>query len=223
MENLKAFIINCTLKKSPETSNTEVLINKGITILNQLGAKSEVVRAVDHNILPGVSSDEGNGDDWPKILQKIKDCDIFILATPIWVGHTCSVAQRIIERLDAVFHEKQLADPETGQYFTYNKVAGTIITGNEDGAHSVASQVLWAMQEFGFTIPPNVNAYWVGEAGPGPSYIKAGGAKKLYPNKTIRFTMHNLVHFARLLKQNPITTNLKQLSEEAKKESETEK
>jgi multimeric flavodoxin WrbA len=131
----------------------------------------EVLRFVEFYVYPGTSSNEGNGDEWPKILKKIKSCDIFIIGTPIWVGHLSSTAQRIIERLDAIFHEKKLQDSETGQYFTYNKVAGVLITGNEDGAHLCASQVLWAMQEFGFTIPPNVNSYWVGMAGPGPSYI----------------------------------------------------
>lgn len=223
MKTIEALIINCTLKKSPGTSNTEALITKGVEILNQLGVNTEVIRAVDYSIAPGVSSYEGEGDEWPHILDKIRKCDIFIIGTPIWVGHTCSVVQRIIERMDAVFHEKEMMDPVNGQFFTYNKVAGVIITGNEDGAHSVAAHVLWTMQEMGFTVPPNVNAYWVGEAGPGPSYIEAGGESKIYPNKTIRFTMHNLVYFARLLKANPITTNLKQLSEEAQQASEKSK
>lgn len=217
---LKALILNCTLKPSGQPSNTEALLNKAISIFQSNSVECEVYRIVDLNIKPGTDSDMGEGDDWPVILNKIKESDILLIGAPIWVGHTCSLVQRLFERLDAVFHEEELWHPVTGQYYTYNKVAGVAITGNEDGAHHVSSHVLWALQEFGFTIPPNVNSYWVGEAGGEPSYIEAGGSKKLYPNKTIRFTVHNLIYFAQLLKNNPIPTNLNKLTEEAQKESE---
>lgn len=213
-------IINCTLKRAPEVSNTQRLIEKAVAEYNALGIECEVIRIVDFNIMPGVTSNEGDGDEWPVVLEKILKCDIFIIGSPIWVGHTPSTVQRIIERLDALFHEKDLQDSQNGQYLTYNKVAGVLITGNEDGAHSVAAQVLWAMHEFGFTIPPNVNTYWVGEAGPGPSYIEAGGEKSVYTNKTLKFMVYNTTWFAQLLKHNPIPTNLKELSEKAKRESE---
>ncbi|OOQ60746.1 flavodoxin family protein [Mucilaginibacter pedocola] len=216
---MKAFILNCTLKPSPEFSNTEALINKAITQLQEQGAETEVLRLVDHNVLPGTESDMGNGDEWPILLEKIRTCNIFILATPIWMGRLASTAQRVIERLDAIFHEKDKADEETGQYFTYNKVAGCLITGNEDGAHSCAAQILWAMQEFGFTIPPNVNAYWVGLAGRGKDYVEAGGEQHYFTNQTLRYTVANLLFFARLLKQHPIDTNLKELNELARAES----
>jgi multimeric flavodoxin WrbA len=212
---IKVLIINCTLKSSPQTSNTAQLIEKAVALYQREGAVCEVIRIVDFNVKPGVSSNEGEGDEWPQVFKKIKECDILMIGSPIWVGHTPSTVQRVIERLDALFHETELQDQETGQYLTYNKVAGVLITGNEDGAHSVAAQVLWAMQEFGFTVPPNVNCYWVGEAGPGPSYIEAGGENSVYTNKTLRYTVSNTVWFARLLKNNPIPTNLKKLAEEA--------
>ena len=157
---MKALILNCSLKPSPKFSNTGALIKKAEDQLKENGIDVEVIRLVDHDVKPGNDSDEGNGDEWPIILEKIKACDIFILGTPIWMGHLASTSQRVIERLDAIFHEDGFTN-DKGQYITYNKVAGCLITGNEDGAHSCAAQVLWSMQELGFTIPPNVNAYWV--------------------------------------------------------------
>lgn len=217
---MKALLINCTLKPSPAFSNTGALIDKAVKLLELRDIKTEVIRIVDYDVKPGNSSDEGKGDEWPKVLSKIKECNILIIGTPIWVGHLASTAQRIVERLDAVFHEKKLADKKTGQYFTYNKVAGCLITGNEDGAHSCAAQLLWAMQECGFTIPPNVNAYWVGPAGGDKDYVEAGGKKYFYTNLTLQYTVANLVYFADLLKNNPITTNLKELEKQATKDSD---
>lgn len=138
------------------------------------------------------------------------------------MGHLASTAQRVIERLDAIFHEEGTTDENTGQYFTYNKVAGCLITGNEDGAHSCAAQLLWSMQELGFTIPPNANAYWVGIAGGDKDYVPAGGERYLYTNKTLRYMTANLIFFAKLLKQNPITTNWNELTKIAEGESDPE-
>ncbi|RWY55813.1 flavodoxin family protein [Mucilaginibacter gilvus] len=216
---MKAFILNCTLIPSPNFSNTDALINKAVAQLQEQGAETEVLRLVDFKVKFGNESDLGDGDEWPILLEKIRTCNIFILATPIWMGRLASTAQLVIERLDAIFHEEGFADEETGQYFTYNKVAGCLITGNEDGAHSCAAQVLWAMQEFGFTIPPNVNAYWVGLAGRGKDYVEAGGEKHYFTNQTVRYLVANLMFFAKLLKAHPIDTNLKELDEKAKKES----
>ncbi len=219
---MKALIINCTLKKSPSISNTQTLIDKGVKILQKENVETEVVRLVDFDIKPGTSTNEGEGDEWPLILEKIKQCNILIIGTPVWVGRLASTAQRVIERLDAIFHEEGFTDEENEQYFTYNKVAGCLVTGNEDGAHSCAAHVLWAMQEFGFTIPPNVNAYWVNKAGPGKSYIEAGGERHLYTNKTLYNSIYNLLYFANLLQQHPINTNLIELAEIAKQESDPE-
>ncbi|RYD75345.1 MAG: flavodoxin family protein, partial [Sphingobacteriales bacterium] len=144
------------------------------------------------NIKTGNSSDEGGGDEWPLILEKIKKCQIFIIAAPIWMGHLASNAQKVIERLDAIFRDKSLSDETNGPYMPYGKVGGCLITGNEDGAHSCAAQVLWALQEVGFTIPPNVNAYWVGKAGGEKDYVEAGGERYLYTNRTLRYMVANL-------------------------------
>ncbi len=219
---MKALILNCTLKKSPEKSNTQALIDKVIAEYQKVGVESESLRIVDYRIFPGTSTDMGNGDQWPEIFEKIRNAEILIIASPIWVGHVASTAQQVVERLDAIFHEEALQHPETGQYITYNKIGGCIVTGNEDGAHSVCAQLLWAMQELGFTIPPNSNTYWVGEAGPGPNYLDAGGPRYLYTNKTYKFLAHNTAFFAKLLKENPITTNLNDLTDDAKSESDPE-
>ncbi|QKJ30611.1 flavodoxin family protein [Mucilaginibacter mali] len=216
---MKAVIINCTLKLSPQFSNTDALIQKAVAQFKGMGISSEVIRLVDHDVKPGNEADMGKGDEWPAILKKIKACNIFIIATPIWMGHIASPTQLVIERLDAIFHDESLSDAKTGQFFTYNKVAGCLITGNEDGAHACAAHVLWSMQECGFTIPPNVNAYWVGMAGAGKDYVEAGGEQWYYTNYTLRYMTANLAWFAKLLKDNPIDTNLNELRELAKKES----
>lgn len=214
--SLKALFLNCTLKKSPKVSNTRALIDKVAALMEALGIESEVVRVVDYNILFGVSSDEGSGDEWPIILEKIKAADILVIGTPIWFGVRSAVAQLVIERLDGTYDE---GDPETGQFPLYGKVAGVIVTGNEDGAHNAAGTTLYNLTHLGCTVPPNVDCYWVGDAGPGPSYIEAHGEKHLYTNKTARYMAHNLAYFAKLLKENPIPINLNELIAEAQSES----
>lgn len=138
MAELSAVFLNCTLKPSPAVSNTEALARKVIEWFDQSDVESEIVRIVDYNVKPGVTSDEGDGDEWPLILQKIKQADIIVIATPIWFGVRASIAQLVIERLDGTYGERN----EQGQYPLYNKVAGVVITGNEDGAHSAAETTL---------------------------------------------------------------------------------
>jgi multimeric flavodoxin WrbA len=214
---LKAIILNCTLKKSPTISNTDALIQKVVGHLQQKEVETEVIRVVDYQIPFGVSSDEGAGDEWPAIYEKIKQSNILIIASPIWFGVRASVTQMIIERLDGSYSD---ADSETGRYPLYGKVAGVIITGNEDGAHNVAAHTLYNLTHLGCTVPPNADCYWVGEAGPGPSYIEAGGDKHLYTNRTARYLVENVTQMARLLEAHPLTTNLKELDKLAKAESD---
>jgi len=200
MAELKALFLNCTLKYSPEVSNTEALIGKVIEWFDRLDVESEVVRVVDYHVRFGVTSDEGEGDEWPIILDKVKAADILVIGTPIWFGVRGSVAQLVIERLDGTYNERN----EVGQYPLYNKVGGVVVTGNEDGAHAAAETTLFNLSHLGCTIPPNADTYWVGEAGPGPSYIEAGGEDHPYTKRTTRWMAHNLVHLARMLKANPI-------------------
>jgi len=196
---LSAILLNCTLKKSPEKSNTEGLMLKVVEWFDRMDVRNEIVRVVDFNVLPGISSDEGPGDEWPQILVKIKAADIIVIGMPIWFGHRSSIAQLVIERLDGTYNERN----DVGQYPLYNKVGGVVVTGNEDGAHSCGESTLFNLSHLGCTIPPNSDTYWVGDAGPGPSYLDAG-QDHAYTQRTTRWMSHNVVHLARMLKANPI-------------------
>lgn len=213
---LKALFLNCTLKKSPETSNTAAFIGEAEKIFHELNVETEQVRVVDHDVKFGNTSREGEGDAWPMILQKVKSADIVIIATPIWRGDRGSVAKIVNERFDGVMSEDTA---ENGQYLTYNKVGGVMVNGNEDGAKKAISSICFDLSEHGFTVPVNAFSYYVGKAGPGDSYIKAGGDKHEFTNNMILLMVHNMVHVARMLKANPYPTNVNQLAERAKKMS----
>jgi len=197
---LKALILNCSLKKSPAVSNTQALIDIVIGHLESLDVEAETVRVVDHSVPFGIESDLGEGDEWPMILEKIIGADILMIGTPIWFGVRGSVAQLVIERLDGTYNDTN----DVGQYPLYNKVGGVIVTGNEDGAHDAAGTTLFNLSHLGCTIPPNADTYWVGDAGPGPSFIEANGASSAYTQKTAKWMAHNCVHIARMLQQTPI-------------------
>ena len=173
-------MLNCTLKYPPEVSNTEALMRKVKEWWDTMDVETEIVRITDYNVRFGVSSDEGNGDEWPTILEKIKAADIICIGTPIWFGVRGSVAQLVIERLDGTYNERN----DVGQYPLYNKVGCVVVTGNEDGAHAAAETTLFNLTHLGCAIPPNADTYWVGDAGPGPSYIEAGGEDHAYTQRT---------------------------------------
>ena len=213
---LKALFLNCTLKKSPKTSNTEAFIEEAEKVFQDLDFSTEVVRVVDHDVKFGVTSDEGKGDEWPKILKKVKAADIVILATPIWRGDRSAVAKMVAERFDGIMEE---GNEENGQFPTYNKVAGVMVDGNEDGAKKAISSMVFDLSEHGFSVPVNGFCYYVGEAGPGPSYIEAEGNKHEFTNNMLLLMANNLVHLARTLKDNPYPTNVKKLGEKAKQMS----
>ncbi|MCA0986742.1 flavodoxin family protein [Guptibacillus algicola] len=197
---MKALFLNCSLKDSNETSNTDALYKEAETIFHEEGVESETVRVADYNIAYGISEDEGKGDEWPIIFDKVKAADIVVLGTPLWLGEKSSVATLVIERLyggSGITNEK-------GQSIYYNKVGGVVITGNEDGAKNAARSVLYAFSHIGFTVPPNVDTYWVGEAGPGESYIKAEGQKNDFSVGHAKTMAHNLIHFAQMFRNNPI-------------------
>ena len=195
-----ALILNCTLKKSPERSHTQGLIDIVTGHLDDLGVKHETLRPVDYDIPFGVESDLGEGDEWPQILEKILATDILIIGMSIWFGVRNSVSQMVIERLDGTYNSTN----EVGQYPLYNKVGGVVVTGNEDGAHACAETTLFNLTHLGVAIPPNADTYWVGEAGPGPSFLDAGGPEHPYTLKTASWMAHNVTHMARILKEHPI-------------------
>ena len=127
---MKALVLNCTLKRSPAASNTAALAQVVIEALGEHGVDCDTVRVVDHNVLAGVSSDEGPGDDWPAIHDQILQAEILIIATPTWIGQPSSIAKRVLERMDAMLSETDQQDRPVA----FNRVAGFVVTGNEDGA-----------------------------------------------------------------------------------------
>ncbi len=157
---LTALAMNCTLKSSPEPSSCGLLLQQILTALEKHGVQGELLRAADFNFKPGVTSDEGNGDEWPAVRQKILDSDIFILGTPIWLGHPSSICQRVLERLDAFLGETD----DAGRMISYDRIAAVAVVGNEDGAHHVTAELFQGLNDVGFTIPAGCSAYWVGEA-----------------------------------------------------------
>ena len=200
---LSAVYINCTLKRSPEVSHTQGLAESSIGIMRHLGVTVETVRAVDHELAPGVYPDMtehgAERDDWPPLLEKVMTADILVLMSPIWLGEKSSVCTRVIERLYGDSAELN----DRGQYAYYGRVAGCLITGNEDGAKHCAMNILYSLQHLGFTIPPQADAGWVGEAGPGPSYLDedSGGPENDFTNRNITFMTWNLLHAAHLLRE----------------------
>ncbi len=201
---LKAVYINCTLKKSPSTSNTQGLIDISSAIMKKHGVGVEVIRAVDHDIATGVYPDmREHGwkhDAWPSLYKKIGAADILVIAGPIWLGDNSSITKMVIERLYAQSGELNKA----GQYATYGKVGGCLITVNEDGIKHCAMNILYSLQHIGYVIPPQADAGWIGEAGPGPSYLDegSGGPENDFTNRNTTFMTWNLMHLAKMLKNN---------------------
>jgi multimeric flavodoxin WrbA len=199
--SIKALILNCSLKDSTQQSNTRALINEIVKIFDENKAETEVLRMADYNIGFGITQEAVNyKDQWPEIFEKVKQADILLLGSPIWLGEQSSLATLVVERL---YGESSITN-EKGQYIYYNKVGGAVVTGNEDGAKNVSSYLIYALSHIGFTIPPNVDTYRVGEAGPGPSFIEANGKENDFTMQHAKTTAYNLLHFTRLLKEFPI-------------------
>ena len=202
-DNLRALFINCTLKRSPERSHTQGLIERSTAIMAQHGAAVDVLRAVDHDIATGVWPDMTEHgwatDEWPRIYQQVLAADILVLAGPIWLGDNSSVMKQVNERLYSCSHLLN----EAGQYVYYGRVGGCLITGNEDGIKHCAMNVLYSLQHLGYVIPPQADAGWIGAAGPGPSYLDAGsgGPENDFTNRNTTFMTWNLLHLARIVKE----------------------
>lgn len=203
---LKAIFFNCTLKKSPETSHTEKLINASRQIMEKQNVKTELIRSIDQDIAAGVYPDMTEygweKDEWPKFYQKVLAADILVLAGPIWLGDNSSEMKKIIERL----YSNSGGLNDQGQSVFYGRAGGCIITGNEDGIKHCAMNVLYSLAHVGFTIPPQADAGWIGEAGPGPSYgdeledgSRAGFDNDFTKRNTTIMTW-NLMHMAKMMK-----------------------
>lgn len=196
---MKALLINCTLKPSPAESNTEALAGVLAEALRADGVEVDSVRAVDHSIPPGVESEMGGGDEWPGIRARILAAEILVIATPTWLGHPSSVAQRVLERMDAMISETD----EEERPVAYNRVAGVVVTGNEDGAHHVISEVSGALVDIGFTIPGQAWTYWNKGPGPGQDYSETAEGHE-WSHATGRAAAANLLAVARALASRPI-------------------
>jgi multimeric flavodoxin WrbA len=201
-KGLRALFVNATLKRSPEVSNTEGLIGASTGIMTRHGVEVGAVRAVDHDIATGVWPDMTEHgwahDAWPQLYERVLDAHILVLCGPIWLGDNSSVMKRVIERLYGC--SSVLND--SGQYAFYGRVAGCLITGNEDGIKHCAMNLLYSLQHLGYTIPPQADAGWIGEAGPGPSYLDpgSGGPDNQFTNRNVTFMTYNLMHLAALLR-----------------------
>ncbi len=202
-DDLTAVFINCTLKRSPELSHTQGLMDRSIALMRSQGVSVENVRLIDHDVATGVYPDMREhgwpADAWPDDIWPLIDAaDILVIGGPLWLGDNASVTRKLIERLYAMsglFNDK-------GQYVYYGKVAGTLITGNEDGVKHAAMSTLYSLQHIGYTIPPAADAGWIGEVGPGPSYLDegSGGPENDFTNRNTTFMTWNLMHLARILK-----------------------
>ena len=200
--DLKAYFINCTLKKSPEMSHTQGLMDISMEMMRRVGVEVECIRAIDHDIAVGVWPDMTEHgwekDEWPEIFEKVMGADILVLGMAIWLGEKTSVATQVIERLYGNSHLLN----DDGQYAYYGRVGGCLVTGNEDGIKHCALETLYSLQHLGYVIPPQADAGWIGEAGPGPSYLDegSGGPENDFTNRNTAFMTWNLLHLARMLK-----------------------
>ena len=210
-KELRALFINCSIKKDKTGSHTQRLINRVAGVMENEGVNVEHVYMLDHTVAFGMIKDgkeEGLADEWPVIQQKIMDADILVIGTPIWLGVKSSIATLVIERMYAYSGDRNNKD----QYLYYGKTGGCIITGNEDGIKHCSMDILYALQHIGYTIPPQADCGWIGEAGPGPSYgdtewngkalATPMGYDNDFTNRNATFMAWNLMHMAQMLKDN---------------------
>lgn len=204
---LRALLINCSLKPRPEDSHTQRLCERVASVMRANGAAVEILHALAHTIAFGMVKDAtahgAPADDWPMIQAKVRAADILVIGTPIWLGSKSSVATLVIERMYAFSSDRN----DRGQYLYYGKAAGALVTGNEDGIKACARELLYALQHVGYTVPPQADCGWIGEAGPGPSYgdLVEGrrapiGYDNEFTNRNATIMAYNLMHVAAWLR-----------------------
>ncbi len=192
---LKAIALNGTLKPSGgQPSSTDRMLDLIMEGLREKLVEVDTIRLADHNIKPGVTSDEGAGDAWPDIRKAVLEANILIVGTPIWLGQPSSVAKRALERMDAFLEETD----EEGRMVSYGKVAAVAVVGNEDGAHHVSAEIYQALNDVGFTIPANAVSYWVGEAMGSKEFVDLEEVPEVVTN-AVDMLVRNTVHLAHLL------------------------
>ena len=199
---LKAIYFNGTLKKSPGLSNTDGLIDASRKLMEKSGVATEVIRLIDHEVATGVYPDMTKHgwetDEWPELFKKVASADIIVIAGPIWLGDNSSMTKKLIERLYALSGERN----DNGQYIYYGKVGGCLVDGNEDGLKHCAMNIIYSLHHIGCVIPPQADAGWIGEVGPGPSYLDkgSGGPENDFTNRNVTFMTWNLMHMAAMLR-----------------------
>ena len=194
-DQLSALLLCCTLKRGSGASSSELLAARILTELEKHGATGEVVRVVNEHVAFGVTLDEGDGDGWPRLREKMLAADILVIATPVWMGQPASVAKVVLERLDAELSESD----DEGRLLTFGKVALVGVVGNEDGAHHVIAECAQALNDTGFTLAANAGTYWVGEAMQTTDYQDLDPEPEKTASATVT-AVANAVHLARLLK-----------------------
>lgn len=195
---LTALVLVCTLTPSPAESSSELLGRQVLQALGEHGVTGDVVRVVDHDVKRGVQADMGDGDEWPALRQRVLDADILVVATPIWVGHMSSVAQQVLERLDADISETD----DQGRPVVSGRVAAIAVVGNEDGAHHVTAGLAQGLNDIGFTLAGGAATYWVGEAMGSVDYKDLDEVPEDVASTTASLAA-NTAHLARLLKTTP--------------------
>lgn len=198
---LRVLVLNGSLKHGDALSNTEELSRLVLEYMEPHGVGAEVIRLSDCSLPVGLGFRESTDDDWPGLVTKIKAADIVLFATPIWWGGRSSLLQRVVERMDAL-DEEYIA---SGRSALYNKVAGVVITGSEDGALSTLGTIMMVLTFMGFTLPPECCTYWVGEVGQSPSEDRTKRRVNEATTHMAKNLARNLVYYAQLLKKNPLT------------------
>ncbi|WP_281983156.1 flavodoxin family protein [Thalassorhabdomicrobium marinisediminis] len=203
---LNALFINTSLKKKSSESHTKLLLNASANIMADQGVAVELVHMLDHEVPPGVYPDMTEQgwarDDWPMLWDKVKTANILVIGTPLWLGEESSVCRGLIERLYGMSGKTN----DKGQSIYYGKTGGCVITGNEDGIKHTAMTIQYALSHLGYTVPPQADCGWIGEAGPGPSYGDEldDGSKVGFDNDFTKRNMTimtwNLMHIAHLLR-----------------------
>ncbi|HZI96412.1 MAG TPA: NAD(P)H-dependent oxidoreductase [Actinomycetales bacterium] len=196
--DLSALALVCTLTPSPGESSSELMARQVLASLAEHGVSGDVVRMVDHDVKPGVQIDMGNSDAWPAIRERMMAADILLVATPIWLGHTSSVAQRVLERLDAELAETD----DEGRLRTFGKVGVVAVVGNEDGAHHVSAELMQGLDDVGFSLPAGGAVYWVGRAMEAVDYKDLDAPPEKVAS-TMKTLAANAAHLARLLRRHP--------------------
>jgi multimeric flavodoxin WrbA len=200
---MRAVCLNCTLKRSPEPSSTASLADVVMAVLREEGVETDEIRLADHRIDPGVVSEAvAEGDEWPAISERILAADILVVATPTWLGQPSSVSKRVLERMDAFLSETR-EDGETP--VAYNRVAGVVVVGNEDGAHHCIAEIAGALIDIGYTIPAQAWTYWNKGPGPGEETWLTTDERE-WSTKTGQTAARNLLATARALSAHPLPT-----------------